>query len=239
MLVQRQALWTLGNIREQSLCLLYISQQNVYNCNGTPCSNPGKYLLPLVMLYLPLNKNVHALKKPLVYHNACCIQFSHRCSHWKTMPNWLISQSLLYDFLPEVRKRWGNLTLILLLYVFQFPPCEIQHSTFRRNNAGYFSEGFCEPRSHGPAGTHPVRALRVLLSALFRVGLQWLDNRSCLSLWSKATSHPPVPLTLLLGNLRQGTKTGLSFFSPHSPAKPVQRHLGRTTCNCLAVTVYI
>lgn len=27
-----------------------------------------------------------------------------------------------------------------------------------------------------------------------------------------------------------------SSFSPYSPAKPVQRHLGRTTCNCLAVT---
>lgn len=85
------------------------------------------------------------------------------------------------------------------------PSHEIQHSTFRRKNAGYFSEGFCEPRAHGPTEAHPVCALAILHSALFRVRLQGLDSQSCLS-------HHTVPLTLLLGSPRQGTKTGLSLF---------------------------
>lgn len=169
------------NIRAQSLCLLYISQQNVDNCSGNPCWHLGKYLLSLVTLYLPVNKYLKVFKKSLfTIMPAVCNSHTNEKRCWKKMLNWLTSQSLLYGFLLRARKRWGNLTHSLLLYIFQFSPCEIQHSTFRRKNAGYFSEGSCEPRPHRPAEAHPVPALTILHSALEWDSSGWTTSPACL-----------------------------------------------------------
>lgn len=83
-----------------------------------------------------------------------------------------------------------------------------------------------EFRPPRPAEPHPVPALAVPRSALFGGRLQWPDHQSSLSpQWSKATSHPPVALPLLLASLRQGAKKGLSF----SPALTVLQNQCRGT----------
>ena len=99
--------------------------------------------------------------------------------------------------------------------MFQLSPGEIHHSTARRENAGDLSAGWTllwVQATQPSWGASSACTDNTTLCSLWRGNpVASLAKSSLYPQWSKATSHPPVPLPLLLGSLRQGTKKGLSL----------------------------
>lgn len=154
----------------------------------------------------------------------------------------LTQQSLQYSFLLKDRKRLGQLKFNWYsptVYMFQLSLGEIHHSTSRMENAGDFSGGWTL------LWVQATQASWATYGAC-------TDNTALCSLW-RGTPVARWPVQLVLSDpkphhthqyrctLARQSQTGCqerieSFASPHSPGKPVQRHLGRTMWTCLAVT---
>lgn len=163
------------NIRAPSSCLLYISQPNVDNCNGTPCSNPRKYLLPLAMLYLPLNKYFNTFKKSL-FTIMPVVSILTQMQLLKKMPSCFDLTILIVWFSTGSQKMMG-----------QFNSCSptICFISHHMRFSTLLSEGKIQGTSVrafvSPGHMGQLKHIQCMHSALFRVRLQWMDNQSCLS----------------------------------------------------------
>lgn len=168
---------------------------------------------------------------------------SHKSNYWQKMLDWLTWQSLQYGFLLKDRKRLGQLkfnSYSPTVYMFQLSPGEIHHSTSRRENAGDFSEGwtlFWAQATQASWATSSACTNNTTLYSLWR-GTPVAGWPVQLVSSVSQSQITPTSLTASLAGQSQTRyqERTVSFSSPHSPAKPVQRHLCRTTWTFLAVT---
>lgn len=141
---------------------------------------------------------------------------------------------LIVWFSTEIQKRLRQLkfnSCSPTIYMFQLTPGEIHHSASRRESAGDFSGVWtCESRPPRPAEMHPVPT--VTIPHLPSLKGAPVVRRSVQLDSSVIQSH--ITPTSTAASLARQYQTRCqerteSFSSPHNPAKPVQRHLGRTT----------
>lgn len=143
---------------------------------------------------------------------------------WKTEKGW-DNESLTHSLLPHIcfsshQKRFTT----------PLPGGKMQGTSVG-------AEPSWEFRPPRPAELHPVPALAIPRSALF--GGTPVARSPVYLVSSVIQSHitPTSTAASLAGQSQTRCQERTEFFSsPHSPAKPVQRHLRRTMWTCLAVT---